>query len=81
MTYENVYAGKDCVYALYSGQRLDETEMSHSSRIEVYSWDGEPVRLLSLDVPVSSFTVDEDNGVIYAVNPELHEDKILRFRF
>lgn len=81
VTYENVYAGRDCVYALYSGQRMDDTDMNHSSRIEVYSWNGEPVRLLSLDVPVSSFIVDEDNGVIYAVNPELHEDKILRFRF
>ena len=81
VTYENVYAGRDCVYALYSGQRLDDTEMYHSSLIEVYSWDGEPLRLLSLDVPVASFAVDEDNGVIYAVNPELHEDKILRFRF
>lgn len=81
VTYENVDAGRDCVYALYSGQRLNDTEMNHSSLIEVYSWDGEPLRLLSLDVPVASFAVDEDNGVIYAVNPELHEDKILRFRF
>ena len=50
--YENLYAGKDAVYALYSGDRLDNTEQNHSSAVEVYDWEGQPVALLKLDVPL-----------------------------
>ena len=81
VTYENVYAGKDYIYALYSGKRLDDTEANHSSSIEVYTWTGEPVQLLNLDTPIAYFAVDEQNRAIYAVNPEIHEDKILKYFF
>lgn len=76
--YENVYAGTDYVYALYSGRRLDETENNHSSVIEIYTWDGKPDRVLYLDSSVAYFAVDEKDGIIYAVNPD--EDSILKFR-
>lgn len=80
VTYENVYAGKDYIYALYSGKRLDATEDDHSSSIEVYTWTGEPVQQLNLDIPVAYFAVDEKDRVIYAVNPE-YMDKILKYVF
>lgn len=61
-----------------SGHRLDETENSHSSVIEIYTWDGKPDRVLYLDSSVAYFAVDEKDGIIYAVNPD--EDSILKFR-
>lgn len=79
--YENIYAGEENVYALYSGRRLDETDHAHSSLIEVYSWDGSPVELLHLDIPVAYFAVDEENRIIYGVNPEFSEEKILKYRY
>lgn len=79
--YENLYAGDEYVYGLYSGKRLDDTEKEHSSMIEVYTWDGEPVRLLELDVPAAYFAVDENAKTVYAVNPEVSEEDILIFRF
>ncbi len=47
--------------------------------MEVYGWDGQPVALLKLDVPVSCFAVDESELAIYALNPEFAENKILKF--
>ena len=79
--YENLYAGEDYVYGLYSGRRLDETETGHSSAIEIYSWDCTPVKLLHLDEPVAYFAVDEDTRTIYAVNPAMSEENILIFKF
>ena len=79
--YENVFAGAKYVYALYSDDRLDNTERNHSSIIEIYDWSGSPVTLLRLDIPVAYFTVDEANRIIYAVNPELSEEQILKYTF
>lgn len=79
--YENLYAGENHVYALYSGKRLDETEKHHSSTIEIYSWEGKPEMQLNLEVPVAYFVTDEEERVIYAVNPSLYENKIIRYHF
>ncbi len=79
--YENIYAGKDFVYALYSNKRLDETEKEHSSTIEIYTWNGKPAEILNLDIPLAYMTVDESNKEIYGINPELYPDKILKYRF
>ena len=79
--YENLYAGEHCIYALYSGARLDDTEKNHSSVIEVYSWDGKPVQLLKLSTAVAYFAVDEKSRTIYGVNPEQSPDVILKFKY
>lgn len=79
--YENLVAGDEYVYALYSGDRLDDTEKNHSSEIEIYDWEGTPCELLHLDVPVAWFTVDEENRTIYAVSPSVPEENILKYSF
>ncbi len=79
--YENMYACRDNIYALYSGRRLDETEKRHSSIVEIYSWDGRLVEILSLEVPVAYIAVDEENRIIYGVNPELSDEYILIYRY
>lgn len=54
------------IYLLYSG-RQHETEMPNDNEIiYVYSWDGKPVKKLKLDRPVMSFTVSDDDTIIYA---------------
>lgn len=70
---------KGLYHALYSGKRLDDTEDNHSSSIEVYTWSGKPVQLLNLDIPIAYFAVDEQSRVIYAANPEIYEDKLLKY--
>ena len=79
--YENLVAGDEYVYALYSGDRLDDTEKNHSSKIEIYDWEGTPRALLHLDVPVAWYTVDEDSRTIYAVSPTVPEESILKYSF
>lgn len=79
--YENLVAGDEYVYALYSGDRLDDTEKNHSSKIEIYDWEGTPRALLHLDVPVAWYTVDEDSRTIYAVSPTVSEESILKYSF
>lgn len=79
--YENLVAGDEYVYALYSGDRLDDTEKNHSSEIEIYDWEGAPCALLHLDVPVAWFTVDEESRTIYAVSPSVPEENILKYSF
>ncbi len=54
------------IYLLYSG-RQHETEMPNDNvTVYVYSWDGRPVKKLKLDRPVMSFTVSDDDTIIYA---------------
>ena len=79
--YENLVAGDEYVYALYSGDRLDDTEKNHSSKIEIYDWEGTTRALLHLDVPVAWYTVDEDSRTIYAVSPTVPEESILKYSF
>lgn len=79
--YENLYAGEKSIYALYSHDRLDNTEKNHSRQIEIYSWDGEPMMRLHLEHPVAYFTVDEDTRTIYGVNPELFPDRLLVYKY
>ena len=79
--YENVYSGEKYVYALYSDDRLDNTEKNHSSVLEIYSWSGEPVCQLNLEYPIAYFAVDEEHNVIYGLNPNGFEDKVLIYRY
>lgn len=79
--YENLYAGKNSIYALYSHDRLDNTEKNHSRQMEVYSWELEPLMKLHLEYPVAYFTVDESSRIIYGVNPELFPDKLLVYKY
>lgn len=54
------------IYLLYSG-RQHEAEMPNDNKtIYVYTWEGKPVKRLKLDRPVMSFTVSDDDTVLYA---------------
>ena len=49
--------------------------------LEIYSWSGEPVCQLNLEYPIAYFAVDEEHNVIYGLNPNGFEDKVLIYRY
>lgn len=54
------------IYLLYSGKQHETDRPNDNETIYVYSWDGKPVKKLNLDRPVMSFTVSDDDTVLYA---------------
>ena len=63
--YRYIYAGEDYFYALYGGNEGKEPE---ETRLEVYDYDGNPIREYMLDIRPIIFVVDEKNSVLYGVN-------------
>lgn len=65
----------DEFFVLFSGKSMDEENYNIlSDEIFVFSWDGIPKKILSLDQGVFAFTVDEKNKKIYGISntPEYH---------
>lgn len=54
------------IYLLYSGKQHETDRPNENDTIYVYSWDGQPVKIIKLDRPVMSFTVSGDDTVVYA---------------
>ncbi len=81
--FTNCSISKDYIYALYSGNTRSEisttTDPSSAKIVYVLDWDGNPVKKLTLDRPVRSIAVDEENQLLYAgafIDKEL---KVVRF--
>jgi len=73
--YYNPVSVGDEVFVLFSGKSEDEPDYSIlADKILVYSWDGKPEKILSLDQGVFTFTVDAKNKLIYGISdkPEFH---------
>jgi hypothetical protein len=39
------------------------------STIEIFNWDGEPIRKITLDRYISNFSVDETRNLIIGIDP------------
>lgn len=81
--YTDVFAGEKGFYAAYSGVSMADDNPSgygRSTLLYKYNYKGEAVKSYELDVPISIFTVDEKNAVIYAItyNPQ---PELVCFRF
>ena len=72
----NSYATENYLYLLYSGCKRTDENWSYGSRIFVYSWDGKPQKCYTLDRPVYTFAVDEENQVIYSYS--IQTDELLK---
>ncbi len=73
--YYNPVSVGDEVFVLFSGKSEDEPDYSIlADKILVYSWDGKPEKILSLDQGVFTFIVDAKNKLIYGISdkPEFH---------
>ena len=67
MAYSAATATDRRLYALFSGERLEdeEDEVSRPSRIHVFEWDGDFVAEIELDHEVSTIAVTSDDRQLY----------------
>ncbi|MDR1339629.1 MAG: TolB-like 6-bladed beta-propeller domain-containing protein [Prevotellaceae bacterium] len=84
MYYEGVACGEKHIYALYANMAMGHFALhpsEHSSHIEVYTWEGDPVAVFKINQSVQDIFVDEDTKTIYGINPEACEDCIFEYKF
>lgn len=79
--YEYIDCGEQNIYALYAGIPWGDLDKYHSSSIEIYDWNGVPLKLLNLEQNISTFAIDEKQRLIYGLNPETNEDAILLYKY
>lgn len=58
------YGTEKYVYCLYDGS----TDFSNNSRLYIYTWDGKPQGIISLDRNIRTFAVSEDDNYIIAIS-------------
>ena len=68
--YRSVYMGEKYFYALYGG---NEEKDPKDLRLEVYDYDGSPVREYMLDTKIRMFVVDETNSVLYGFSSQIDD--------
>jgi hypothetical protein len=74
--YLSVLTGKKYFYALYNG-KLASNEKDYA--IEVFDYDGTPVKKYLFDIAPILFEIDEENGYIYGYNAN-YEGYILKYK-
>src|SRR5690606_34851073 len=79
--YIGAYGGKEYIYFLsygetgnYYGQNINNT----ISTVEIFSWDGEPIKKITLDRYISHFAIDERRNMIIGVDPR-SEQPLFKF--
>lgn len=75
--YENLFGTDTKVYATYFGQPWGDIKQ-HSHILEIYSYEGDPEINCTLDIPIASFIVLDNNRII-AINPERSDDSFYIF--
>lgn len=81
VSYFGSFAGGNLIYALYIGKDYKFiSDFNNLNRIFVFDYKGNIVNQYTLDYPLASFTVDEENGIIYGLtidqNPNVVAFKI-----
>ena len=81
VSYFGSFAGENLIYALYIGKDYKIiSDFNNLNRIFVFDYKGNIVNQYTLDYPLASFTVDEENGIIYGLtidqNPNVVAFKI-----
>ncbi len=78
--YISMTATKNYIYVLYSGVSYAENPYlsSNGKTVYVYTWEGEKIRQLELDIPVSQIVVSGDDRTLYAKASNPYPE-ILRF--
>ena len=79
--YQNLFAGDHYIYALYSGESWDITDMKNSNIIQVFDWEGIPIALLQLDRQIANLIVDEASNTIYGISPIQNPDVVYTYRW
>ena len=75
------YATNDYIYTLNLDMTFEEiAAQKQNPNIQVFSWEGEPLKQYNLDCYISSFAVDESNATIYGVFAEDENATIYTFK-
>lgn len=77
--YESMACSENYVYALFANKPWGDQEKEHSSIIEIYDWQGTPQKQIKLEQAISSFVVDKNERILYAINSDQYEDRILKY--
>lgn len=76
--YMNACSTNDFIYTLYYNQKqADYPRKSIPITIRVFNWNAEPVCFIKVPDYLTSFSIDEKNGIIYGV--AYHDEKILKY--
>lgn len=68
VSYFGSFAGKSLLYALYVGKEYKFiSDFDNLNRIFVFDYQGHIVGHYTLDYPLTSFTLDEEDGIIYGL--------------
>lgn len=63
-----IYATDQCIYTLNLDMTVDEVlKKERYPNIQVFSWEGKPLKKYDLNVFINAFTVDESTNTIYGV--------------
>lgn len=73
------YCTQDNIYLLYSNRVIGSkiNNAYFSDIVLIFNWDGNPIKMLNLDVDVSSIAVDEVDRYLYAYSDDI--EQIIRF--
>lgn len=78
--YLDSYAGKERIYGLHLGKSFRNiSDPDKLNRMFVFDYQGKIVNQYSLDYPLTGFTVDEDNGIIYGLTVDA-EPNVVAFK-
>jgi hypothetical protein len=75
--YTNMVAGENYFYVLCQG-RSDADYDTGVDTIEMYDYNGAPIRRYKFDISPTLFSVDEKNQMIYGYNPN-YQDYLLKY--
>lgn len=72
----------DEIWVIYSGRKFDPDTHSYlNNTIYVFDHALNPLRILQLDIPIFTFTVDPTHKVLYAVTVIEGEDRIIKYAY
>ncbi|CAN5295433.1 hypothetical protein BH23BAC2_BH23BAC2_27110 [soil metagenome] len=80
-TYQDLFLGEEHIYLLYSGikrSKIVKAGLSLADKIFMFDYEGNILNVYHLDQTVGYITVDEENGIIYALSAEEDAD-IIKF--
>lgn len=67
--YSDMFLTDNYIYIFNRNLSNDRESIVNTPELHVFTWEGEPVVYYHLDRRFSSFSVDEENGYIYALTP------------
>jgi hypothetical protein len=73
-----VPAGEE-VFVLYFGE-LYQDYRERDAKVFVFDWEGNPLRIYELNIPIFTFTIDEKNRILYGISNS-PEYQIIKFNY